>query len=221
MTPEHLRSWLKHRPAGAQRLQLVHDTLPALVTVADWERDEIDTEGSQGDADLAVNILAAAQDFTDGEGEKCKFLIRWIGSKDRPLKVKSHHVKPSDPEGETPQQTISDASVIRDLLRHLEAKERVMQSSLTTITQGYERTINMLSSQLEAAIKQLHERPEAPPAAPLVLTEEQREESIQRAEALKAFTGKLPEVMDLALAAAASRLLPPASGQGSGEGDPH
>ena len=216
MTPEHLRAWLKHRPAGAVRLQLAHDTLPQPVVVADWERDELDGEGSAGDAAIAEAILAASQDFTDGEGEKCKFLIRWIGKADRPIKVKSHHVKPTPSDAET-TLAVTDSRVISDLLRHIEAKERVMQSSLSTITAGYEKTIAMLSSQLEAAIKQLHERPAVVEAPAPTLTEEQREESIQRAKALEAFTGKLPEVIDLGLAALAQRFLQPVNEAGEAE----
>jgi len=218
MTPDRLRGWLKRRPAGAQRVQLVADGTAGTVIVADWEREELDAMSDDPQEDIAATMLTQAQEYTDGEGEAQKFLVRWLGSKERVLKVVRHHVAPTpgeDSDAEASSNGITDASIIKDLLRaHLDDR-KVTNSSLATVTTGYEKTIEMLTVQLENAYKLIADlrAQEAAPSHTATVVEqtvEQREESIQRSEALKVLTGKLPEILDLSVAAIATRFLPQA-----------
>lgn len=212
MTPEKLRSWLRHKPAGATRVQIVQDGPTGVQVIADWERDELETLETP-EQDVAQAMIEQAQDFCDMEGEACKFLVRWIGTRDRPLKVVTHRAKPRpEDEGGTvvDRSAISDATIIRDLLRHLETQQKHLASSLGTILDANRKTLDLMSAQQESMAKQLAELRASEQAPARDASPEEREESIQRAKALEALTAKLPEAIDLGIAAVANRFLAPA-----------
>jgi hypothetical protein len=212
VTPDKLRAWLRVKPAGAVAVQLAAETLTGSSPVSEWSREEIDTEG--GADDCATAILGAAQEYADGEQTAQRFLIRWIGDHARPLKVTTHRVRPRDEAPGIAPEAVADPFV-RELLRHLDSKEKHTNNALGILTTSYERILKMLSEQLSAALQRERDvREEAhTPAARVELSPEQREETLQRANALAAFTKLLPDAAELAIATIANRVLP--KGQGS------
>lgn len=216
MTPERLAGWLKHRPAGAVRVQIVADAIGGLVVLADWERSELEAMDAP-EVEVSAAMVGQAQEYTDAEGEKQKFLVRWIGGADRPMKVTTHRCAPTPPEEEGAPDSdsvkrFSDQLVQSNREYHKTILDMAKQivASTSTMQAAYERTIAMQGAQNETLHKLLQERIVAPAA--VEVPPEAREESIQRAKALEAFTGKIPEVMDLALAAVASKMLPKGDG---------
>ena len=221
MTPDRLRGWLKKIPAGARGIQLAVEVEGAgLVPIGNWEREDAKALQDQpGDRDLAAALIDQAQEYADAEGTGQKFVIRWIGQKDAILKSTTHRVQPTaaatdDGEPTTEIDGVTDATIIRDLLKAHEAKDKQLAGAVNTLTEAYGRVIGMLTTQLTGAYNALAEEKarEAPSVAATVveLTPEQKEESFQRAEAMKAFTSKLPDVLELLIAAGAKKLLPTA-----------
>ena len=103
----------------------------------------------------------------------------------------------------------------RELLAHIALSQKQQNASLATLTTSYERMFSLLGGSLENAHKRLAELQGAPGDRPttttLALPEktvEEREESLQRARALEAVTGKLPDVIDAAIAALVSHFVP-------------
>lgn len=213
MTPDALRSFLRRRPAGAVRCQLAVETALGCNAVAAWEKDEIEASLA-GDSASTIDTLMfeAAQDFCDSAGENTRFLFRWIDRDDRPLATKQHKIPPT-PEAERengrPQSAHGDP-IVRELLGHIAAQQKTINAGFAAHTQGMERALHMVSALLESSLKRERDAVDArpdPPARQLEATSEQREESLQRAEALKAFSSKLPELLDLGISIAADRLL--------------
>lgn len=226
MTPSKLRTWLKRIPAGAQHVQLAIDGISGLVEVATYERSEVEDLEVDEDVDVAASILEQAQEWVDGEREPGKFSIRWMSEKGRALRVATHRATPApiedaggdDASAALTAENLPDAmlALIRDLGRRDTEKDKQMVKVLVTSTTAYDKTIAMLTGQLQSAYKQLAEQHGVSPdaAVPVELTSEQREEVIQRGKALEALTGKIPDVVDLILAAIANKYLPDADGKG-------
>ncbi len=215
MTPDRLRGWLRKRARGAVSLQCAAETLTGFAEVCTLDTDEIKLMGADPEDDIATNILEQCQEYTDGEAQPCKFAIAWIGKDGKPLRNCIHHCKPKEPDDELAIPKQIDATVIiRELLstlvseRHAATKERVVMS------EGYEHIVKLLSSQLTEMHKdrlalqgQLANVPEV--AAAVVITDEQREESVQRAEAMKAFRELLDPAAQLVFALLSQKYLDP------------
>lgn len=213
MTPDLLRKWLKLRPAGAVRVELASETAIGHTQVAEWSREEIEqADPAAGGIDYAETILTTCQEHADSEGTPLKFQIRWMGTHSRPLKLTTHRAV-SAFETPAPEGPVTQDQIVRELLAHLGAKEKLLNAAFATITNAQERTLAILTAQLEAYARREIERHDPPPA---VDSPEQREESIQRTEALRALTLKLPDVLDLGIAALAQRFLPPGNPVASG-----
>lgn len=220
MTPDRLRGWLKKIPTGTLTLELtVESDGTGLIALASWDRDEVvQLQELPADRDLAAVLTDQAQEYVESEGEKAKFLIRWMGSKAKPLKTAAHHAKPlpKDADGEplSIAGSITDATIIRDLLKGHEAKDKQMAGAVSTLTTAYGNVIEMLSSQLKDAYNNLADERKKDPTAllaaavPVELTDEQKEEALQRADAFKVLTEKVPDVLDLMIGIAANRFLP-------------
>lgn len=205
---EALRTWLNKRPAGADHVALVCDrAIGVYDPVGEWTAEEVKT------SDVAQAIADASQDFADSEGapDGAKFSVRWIGVSGKQVAVRSHRCKPAPDAIDTPT-TVTDAGsqveVIQLLCRTIDSQQKQINNSLRPITEAYDKAITILAAQLEASIRREVEAREDPRLQTQEPSPEQREESIQRANALAAFSGKLPEILDLALAAATSHLLP-------------
>jgi hypothetical protein len=124
--------------------------------VADWARDEMDAEADAGPDRVAEAMLSQAQEFTDAEGSPQKFLLRWVGQHDRPLKVVTHRVAPSKDADGMDAPVLAGAPsdlIVRDLLKHLDANQRHTIAAMGTITATYEKALLMLTGQLEAQLK--------------------------------------------------------------------
>lgn len=228
MTPSKIREWLKRIPAGAQHVQLSVDTISGLCDVATWERSDVENIEADEESDVASSIIEQAQEWVDGEREPCKFQIRWMSEKCKPLRVATHRATPTAVE-EVEEETSSALTaaenvpaamlaLIRDLGRRDTEKDKQMVKVLVTSTTAYDKTIAMLTGQLQSAYSQLAEKHgvSTDAAVPVDLSPEQREEVIQRAKALEAFTGKVPDMIDLILAALAAKYLPDVDGAGGG-----
>lgn len=218
MTPERLRGWLKKIPAGARGIQLAVEVEGAgLVPIGNWEREDAKALQEQpADRDLSAALIDQAQEYTDAEAAGQKFVVRWLGQRESVLKSTTHRVQPiavatDDAEPTTVINGVTDATIIRDLLKAHEAKDKQLAGAVHTLTEAYGRVIGMLTTQLTGAYNALAEEKarETPIAATVVeASQEQKEESFQRAEAMKVFTSKLPDVLELLIATAAKRLLP-------------
>ncbi len=220
MTPDRLRGWLAKVPAGSVAVEMCVDTATGgLVELATWERDEVDELRGQADGDVADAMITSAQEFADGEETRQKFIVRWRGKRGKFLKTATHWAKPSDADGAEEgglAPGISDATIIRDLLRAGAEKDKVLLQTATAASRGaeasavvYERTIAMLSARLEQAyqtVDQLKAAAETS-ALPVVVSEASEAESMQRTEALRALTEKLPDLIDLGITAMANKLL--------------
>jgi len=222
MTPDRIAGWLRHRPAGSTRLELSFDGLTGLTPVAEWEREELDG-GNVNEAQLASQIVDQSQEWTDGEGEDCKFLLRWMSQSKtgRAIKVTTHRCKPTPTEEVNAPTAGDQAAWVAAMVaqNQQQAKQlldmaKQVAASTNTMQQAYERTIQMLGAQNETLHRILQERSLQPPTSQ-ELSDEQRAESLQRAEALKTLTDRLPDVLELGLAAAARKLLPDVPGQES------
>jgi hypothetical protein len=193
---------------------LVVDTAAGLRDVAEWDRDDVDNASTDPTEDVTNALVAQAQEYTDGEDTKCKITIRWIGSKDRPLKGISHHCTPSPKTDDADAGSISDATIIRELLDALKAKDAALNKNLEAVGDATSSVIAMLTAQVEKLTKQNSELVDRASDTPEVivaeLTNEQREESAIRTRALNMLTDRGPEIFELLTAIAANKFLPDA-----------
>lgn len=210
MTPDRMRGWLAKAPAGALAVELLADTPNGLVELATWDRSEIEDLKGQADGDVATAMIGAAQEYADGEETRQKFLIRWRGKRAKCLKSITHWARPNPTEARDLSPGISDATIIRDLLRANNEKDKVLLSALTASAAAYERTITMLSTRLQQAYETIDEsKGMGISSAPVVVEVSAIAEAeiMQRTAAMKALTDKLPDVIDLAVTAMANKLL--------------
>lgn len=206
MTPDRMRGWINKTPTGAKTLHLSVDGQSGMHELATWERAEIEETKGQRDGDVADALIAAAQEHTDGEDGRQKFLVQWKGSRSKPLKTVTHWATPKPAEevdGDSVAPGISDATIIRDLLKALAEKDKALMLALP----AYERTIAMLSLRLDAAYIALDERRIASPPEAIEITEQAKAESEQRQEAMGVLIEKLPDLLDLGVTAASKFLL--------------
>lgn len=224
MNVEQLRGWVKHRPAGALRLQLVVETKGGdLNAIAVWERTDIDAL-EDPNTEIATTVLSQAQEFTDAETERCKFLVRWLGNRDRVLKAVTHRCSPTPSETPGQSQVRNPEDLIsvlveqnKNVLDAMLEQNKQVTSSVKSITEGFSSAISALTEKYNEANRELRRKPSPELVAAVAdLSPEQREEVIQRTEALRAFTGKVPEIADLLMALASEKWLRPAPKQGNG-----
>ena len=209
MNVDRLRGWLRKRPVGGVRVQLAieHVSTGAIAQIAEWTKEEIESSLDAGSADVASAILDEAQNHTDAEGEPCRFAIRWIGPADRPLANVPHKCNP-DPDSLGARTPTHSDPALAAMLGHIAQQQKTMNLMVGSFAANSERLVTLLSGHLDAALKREREAPAAA-AVPLAISDEQKEEALQRAAALGAFSSKLPEIIDLGLAALAQKLLPP------------
>lgn len=217
MTPERIRGFLKKVPSGAKGVELLVEVIGAgIVPIADWHKEDVEElKAEPSDSDLTSLIMEQAQEYTDAEQQAQKFLIRWRGKNGKPARTMTHRVSPVVREGEE-APAISDASIIRDLLKSIEAKDTHIATTLRTSTAAYEQTIKMLTSQLEQAYTTIADKKKET-EAPLVTavheaTDEEKEVSAQQANALKVLSDQIPSITELVLAIVADKVLSTAGG---------
>jgi len=206
-----MRGWLAKVPTGSVSVEMCCETTTGLVQLAAWERAEVEELRGQADGDVATAMIAAAQEYADGEETRQKFVIRWCGKRGKFLKTVTHWAKPAPAEeGDGIAVGISDATIIRDLLRSNNEKDKVLLNALTASAAAYERTISMLSTRLQQAYEVIDEtkaKVDASAPAEIVVSETAEAEILQRTEALKVLTEKLPDMIDLGITAVANKLL--------------
>ncbi len=203
MTPDRIRGWLDRIPAGSKTVILNADAVTGLQEIGSWARKEVEDLHGHADGDVADFITQAAQEFANGEGEtkQLKFLIQWKGTKKGALRTATHWAtaKAAETEEGIVAPGISDATIIRDLLKALSAKDKVLMDALTISTGAYEKTIGMLSGRLDLVYKELDENTSNPPPLPVELTEQEQAESAQRQEAMGILMDKAPDLFDLGM----------------------
>lgn len=213
-----LRNWLKNRPAGAERVQLVQDTVIGAQSVAEWLSDQIakgmEPEAPEDPIDILATMIEEAQGITDANACPCKFKLRWMCG-ERVLSNFSFQLKVSPDVDSAREASPQHADpIVRELLGHISLSQRQQNASLATLTTAYERMINTLGAHLENAHKRLaaaQEREDTIKATVVHNPEqspEQREESLQRAKLLEAATAKVPDLIDAGLAALVHHYLP-------------
>ncbi len=187
------------RPRGTDRVEVVVETGTASIgnQLGEWSFEEVALarEPSDKSPDLTLLIFQLGQDYADCEGKTIKVLCRWMGKHNRPISV-----FPIKFEGAREAEIArSQADVIPLLLGHIEHLHKSLASTLPTITTNYEKTLAMLSAQLEQSLAR-----EAEPALPTddERDEDRRERDVQAAAALRTLNEKLlPDIIDAAGAA--------------------
>ena len=229
MTPDRIRGFVRKPPTGAKRLQLCHETVGGNEALADWTRDELegvaDRSGRAGE-EWIEDILAQCQDVADTEQAPYSlFKLRWLGDKDRVLKVVSHRAKPnpvhSDDDGPTmelaPMVSAASASPVMSphelsvwvpaLLRQIVEKDKQMNAAYQTALDGNDRTIKMLISHNE---KLFIDNVEGRAALDRMALEsddtaeqtvEEREETIARTKAWEKLSEMIPDFAEVGIAA--------------------
>ncbi len=218
MTPDRMRAFVRKPAQGAKRLRVILETEEGAEDIAEWNRDQTDADAE----DIASAITKQCKDHTNELDEECKFYIQWMGTKARPLKGCVHRCQPTTvaqkTAGETSEEDTPAMKVLirmnEKLMDHLDAKERTTNDSLSTIVDVYGKSIQMLTGQLDQAhklLRKIADEVDDTLVAPLaVLTDEQREEVSQRSRAMSALADQIPSVIELGIAAAANKWLPPA-----------
>lgn len=216
MTPERIRNWLAARkPSGVQRLQLVAEGADSsdLIPIAEWNRADLDKINEAGD-DITGEILTQAQEHTDAEERKTKFYIRYMGARDRVLRSVGHHASPNSKKDDLDSGVISDATIIRELMIHNREERKIGNAGHKASIEGLETVVAMQSKMIlaqQALIEsyQHREQDAAATGTGLVVapewTDEQREESIQRARAMAQLADKIPLMVELTAAAVAKK----------------
>lgn len=226
MNADRLRAFLRRRPAGADRLQLTAETVLGLSPIAEWQKEEIEAGlGEGGGPDPVAAMFEACGDHANAEQSPQKFLFRWLASShDRPLSVAGHRAIPTEKavkeDGQATPGVVDPliAALLsdrRELLNHLATREK----NLSMLSAAYERMLGLLSAQMEGALRREADasiaRAAVPaPKPPREPSAEEREEIMARVSALRAATEKLPDIIDLGLAALSTRLLPAAEKPG-------
>lgn len=214
-----MRGWLRKIPTGARRLQLTAEDGAGLNVVTEWSREDV--ENADDASDITKAIIAAAQEHAHDAGEEVKFLLRWIGSRERILKTTTHHATPAATDDDAPptmEEKLSATDMVArmnsELVKHLAERERLSNDERRTQMAAYKDVISLLTEQLKEAHKLLRKFADEEHTTPTVveLTPEQRDESAQRARALSVFVDQIPKVVEMGLNAAAMKFLPPASG---------
>ena len=202
MLPDRMRGWLKRTPAGATQVVLSADLASGLFEIGSWEGKEVEELHGQSDGDVATLIITACQEYADGEEstKRIKFLIQWKGTRKAPMKTTTHWATPT-PKSEGEESGIapgiSDATIIRDLLRAHGDKDKVLMDALKATAEAYERIISVQGARLDAFYK---EESEAPLAPTVELTEQQQAEGLQRSEAIGLLMDRVPALFDLGMA---------------------
>jgi len=211
-SPKAMAAFLKSRPASGIRVQLVAELPPpsgGLHPLGEWSREEI-VAADEAERDITAEIYAAAQEHTDFERLGHKYMARWMGTHDRPLSSRALRCEVSEEVAAAKKAPIAQDEIVRELLAANITLQKQLTHQTQVITGSYERALKLLSDQLEAA---LGRAPATDSLAGVELTPEEREEAMQRAQVMKAAASKIPEIIDLAIAAGARHFLPDTSGQ--------
>lgn len=200
MTPDKIRAFLKV-PTGGRTVHLMVSALTGMQELASWERQEVEDTHGQTDGDVADSIIKGAQEYANGETKRQKFRIQWRGLRAKPLKSTTHWATPQSQETSDEEPAgISDATVIRELLKANGEAHKLILGALPPL----HSTIQMLSARLSEAYEALDDkRVPAPDAVetPRELSDEELAEVLQRTEALGKVMDKVPDILDVGIAA--------------------
>lgn len=234
-TPDQIRRFLKKRPMGAGRLTVAVETpLGIGHSVAEYSLEQLNAAlEPESPIDPVVAIMEACQEYADSDGNDQRFSVRWFGGHDRVLGTMVHKCRAQhDADGIGPSAADLNAPgspLAAMLIANREQQQLIgtlmsrQNAAMPQLCQSYERCIALLTAQLQASIQRetaLAERVrtlESGVGQPRELTAEEREEALRRGDAWRELAallkGRLGEAMDLAIAAGAQRLLPPAAGE--------
>ena len=192
------------------------ETLTGFAEVCLFEPDEIKLMGAEPEDDIAETIVQQCQEYTDGEAVPCKFALQWVGKDEKILRSTGHRCTPTQPEDELARhipKALDATEIIGSLLSTLTAERKAAASQVAVMSDAYAKIIALQSAQLAELHKDrlatARKAERIPEVTAVVVTDEAREESIQRAEAMKAFTSLLPDAGQLLIAALAKKMLDP------------
>jgi hypothetical protein len=141
VSPSRLLAWLARVPPTAARLELRHEGLNGVVTLAAMERAE-----AAGVGNVADTLIDVAQDFTDSAEARCRFSVVWLDSSERVIATKPIRCAPTDDDdddddgvsqqiagaGRPPKEEATSAGIVAQLMRHVENRERLLNIALGT-----------------------------------------------------------------------------------------
>lgn len=239
MRIDKMAAWIRRSVAGSERLQLCWEGPTQLETLTDWTFPEMKSM-AEGGEEIAETICTMAQEHCDAQDPgrvRTKYVLRWIGSDSRVLRSTMHHVQPTpaneeDPLGAAMARVMDDMrlatdedgggtvrsqapmfyeAMIKELGRALLDKDRAMNEAYKTALNANQRTIDMLTAQVEAYFRQLSamraELLELQGPQPEVMSEAQAHESMKRAEAIDKLMGFMPEFTETLMHLASAKLL--------------
>lgn len=214
MSPSRLRSWLHKRKATAVQLRLSAERLagaPQVVRV--WDVDELEQH-----SDVAAMVLDVAEEFANERRQTESCVLEWLDASGRVVATTTHRAVPTAEEDLGAAALNADRgssahAIVQHLLQHDAAKEKILIGSLGVIFGASERaqnaTLQVLEHQqrriagLEAenlVLRQQLQAARTDSAEERELSEEERAESLAKAEAWGKFSQLAPDVLELIIA---------------------
>jgi regulator of replication initiation timing len=121
-------------PPPAVRLELRHEAVSGIQTLASWQRSELDTRMG---ADV---ILLAAQDHCEDQERRTRYECVWLDANDHVIATKAIRCEPEEGEqnermagaGDPPKEDATMGGIVGQLMRHVENRERMLNIALST-----------------------------------------------------------------------------------------
>lgn len=200
----------KHHAMAA--LELRHDKgTAASELVTSWDRDTVDraneaqSKPDPGAIDVVAELLAEAQQYTDALGAgSVMFKIQAVKADGAVIHSRPHRVHPS-PDAARPnggRATVDAEAFDKVVQALLKSNAHVVESS-QAVSEGAARLVKAQAEVCEALAKLVTAGVAPEPVTARVLTDEEREELIQRTALVKQAAGKLPDLIELGIALAA------------------
>lgn len=149
MNVQKLASWLRRQPNSSPSITLVYLAVSGEEPVFTWVMSAISPEVARNEANLANDILAAAQEDCENREYQCRYAVRILG--DDGAALASTNIK-CKPIGSTTPDEVGDASaagVVSQCLRHNEAMMRMIIGSQSQLNGQYHEIIRIQAEQIK------------------------------------------------------------------------
>lgn len=148
-SPRRIAAWAKRCPATADTLfQLVVVGLggESVTHVAQWPGAAAETPDGLGE-----DVLEVAQYDCDGRGSQTNYEVRHVTNAGAPSEMVLTHNLRLYPVEEDAVEAASLSGLLQQMMRHSEAKERLLVQSVANVHQAYGHIIKTLTDRLTAA----------------------------------------------------------------------
>lgn len=214
MREDKLRVFLERQRVGAHMIVLQHVSVGEAETFASFPAEplpEIET------------ILNACADLADELEQSVRVAIVITNEEGESLAKCFHKQMPMEAHSPDALKTadVSMASIVAQLLRHIEVQQRAVTGSHMSIYNAFERTLTQLQKTNERQALQLDRLTEALREREVMTTEQSeadREESLTRRQAWEKFGEIGPQVAEFMLRAASSKVMGAMNGHGAAAG---